>query len=658
MIILFNEYTPNPSGEFMSFQVNQFGYPGPGNATTSAPGSVQLATIAQTTAGTRTDLACTPAGVAAVAIAGAPAASTSQPGIIEIANNSEAAAQAATNLALVPSNLPSIMAAPGAIGGTTPAAGTFTGLVADSTGAITLDADAASNFSVAGVGVDLTLASAGGRVVVNGEEAAADALRLVSAAGGLDVDVALLASITSTRNNAQAILVEATAGGIDILASGAAAGEDIDIVATGSSVNITATESANDAIVLTSSSGGIDILGSGPIDIVATGAALALSSTVSAANSISLTSTAGGIDILATGAAAGEDIDIVATGSSVNISATENAADSITIVSTVGGIDITCSGAAAGEDIDITATGSSVNITATENDAGCIYVRANGGTSERIRLHADQGTGVDSVYLLSDVGGITLEATGLASADGINLVATAGGIDMDSALLTSITSSRNNAQAILVEATAGGIDILASGAAAGEDIDIVATGSSVNISATENAADSITIVSTAGGIDVTAAGAAGEDIDVTCTAGSINLTAGEAAADAIVISASDAAGGIVLDAGTGKVSVTGANLALTTAATQLQVEGGAATDFIGTGTLTSGTVTISNTNIAAADRIFIQRTAANASTTMGELSYTISAGASFTVTSLILGTPGSTQTGDVSSFAYFIVRQL
>ena len=102
----------------------------------------------------------------------------------------------------------------------------------------------------------------------------------------------------------------------------------------------------------------------------------------------------------------------------------------------------------------------------------------------------------------------------------------------------------------------------------------------------------------------------------------------------------------------------GGNVIINGAGTQLRVHGGAVTDFIGTGTLVAGTATIANTNIAATDRIFIQRTAANASTTMGELSYTISAGASFTVTSLILGTPASTQTGDLSSFTYLIVRQV
>lgn len=97
----------------------------------------------------------------------------------------------------------------------------------------------------------------------------------------------------------------------------------------------------------------------------------------------------------------------------------------------------------------------------------------------------------------------------------------------------------------------------------------------------------------------------------------------------------------------------------TVAATQLQVEGGAVTDFIGTATLALGTTgAIANTNIAAGDRIFIQRIAANASTLLGELSYTISAGASFTITALETATPGDTEVGDLSTVAYFIVREL
>lgn len=122
-------------------------------------------------------------------------------------------------------------------------------------------------------------------------------------------------------------------------------------------------------------------------------------------------------------------------------------------------------------------------------------------------------------------------------------------------------------------------------------------------------------------------------------------------------------GAVNIGNATGNTSVTGSlttsgNIILNGSATQLRMQGGAATDFIGTATLVNGTVTVANTNIAAGDRILIQRVAANASTTLGELSYTISAGASFTITSLILGTPGSPQTGDLSSVTYVIVREI
>lgn len=111
---------------------------------------------------------------------------------------------------------------------------------------------------------------------------------------------------------------------------------------------------------------------------------------------------------------------------------------------------------------------------------------------------------------------------------------------------------------------------------------------------------------------------------------------------------------------TGNITTTAGNVVINGAGKQLQVHGGAVTDFIGTATLAAGVTTggIANTNIAATDRIFIQRIAANASTTLGELTYTISAGASFTITSVILGTPGSTQTGDLSTVTYLIVRQV
>ena len=108
----------------------------------------------------------------------------------------------------------------------------------------------------------------------------------------------------------------------------------------------------------------------------------------------------------------------------------------------------------------------------------------------------------------------------------------------------------------------------------------------------------------------------------------------------------------------GDLTVSNGNVKISGAGKQLQIEGGAATDFIGTATLVSGTVTVANTNIAATDRIIPFLISANASTVLGRLTYTISAGTSFTITSKDPSTPANTLTGDVSTVGYLIVRQL
>lgn len=109
--------------------------------------------------------------------------------------------------------------------------------------------------------------------------------------------------------------------------------------------------------------------------------------------------------------------------------------------------------------------------------------------------------------------------------------------------------------------------------------------------------------------------------------------------------------------GTGNFVIDSGNLVLGAVATQLQMNGGAATDFIGEATLTAGTVTIANTNIAANDRILLSRRDINASTALGSLTYSISAATSFTITAVQAGTPASTETNDTSIISYVIIRQ-
>jgi hypothetical protein len=120
---------------------------------------------------------------------------------------------------------------------------------------------------------------------------------------------------------------------------------------------------------------------------------------------------------------------------------------------------------------DLNASGD-IELTSTNDAADAIYLRANAGTSETIKIHADQGTsvteGASSVQLLSDAGGVELKSTAnLAKsikliADGgtsetiyiqadqgtgagsITLVSDAGGIDVDAVGISLDASAASN----------------------------------------------------------------------------------------------------------------------------------------------------------------------------------------------------------------------
>lgn len=109
-----------------------------------------------------------------------------------------------------------------------------------------------------------------------------------------------------------------------------------------------------------------------------------------------------------------------------------------------------------------------------------------------------------------------------------------------------------------------------------------------------------------------------------------------------------------LNSGSGEVDVlSDLNLA---AGKVISIKGGAVTDFIGTATLIDGTITVSNTNIDAADKIIISRSGRNGSPLMGHLIYTINAGVGFTVDSY--DDSGVAQVTDFSVFTYVIFRQI
>ena len=509
---------------------------------------------------------------------------------------------------------------------------------------------------------DISMVNTGGSIVLSASEAVADAINIDATGGGVDVDAVGQVNIASSQNAADSIVITSSAGGIDILAAGATAGEDIDIIATGSSVNIESTEDAALAVYLHANGGVSETIrlradqgtGAASIDILSDVGGVTITGGVASADAINIVASnaAGGIDIdagtagvivdttggisldsaaasnfTATGAF---DLTLNSTAGSVIVSASEDAADAIQILSTAGGIDILATGAAA-QDIDIVNTGGSVNITATEDAALAVYVRANGGTSETIRIHADQGTGVGSVNLLSDVGGLTLSG-GLGTADAINLECgnAAGGIDIDAgtggiAVDTTGAFSIDGAAASNVTTTGAGIDLTLSSVLG-----------SVLVSSTEDAAlairlyanggtsetiqihsdqgtgvGSVNLLSDVGGITIRATGLASADaINLEAPAGGLdvdvalqmNLVSSQAAASAIVINATDAAGGIDLTTGGGSVDISSAGLASVVAATDTEASPSATAEInanVGRATFTGFTTA------AAGSQVFV-----------------------------------------------------
>lgn len=95
-------------------------------------GDTRSATLAETLDGVSPQTYISPLTLAAAVGVVVPAATETVAGKVELATNAEAVTGTdATNKAIIPSSLTARLAAPGAIGGTTPAAGTFTSVTAN-----------------------------------------------------------------------------------------------------------------------------------------------------------------------------------------------------------------------------------------------------------------------------------------------------------------------------------------------------------------------------------------------------------------------------------------------------------------------------------------------------------------------------------------------
>ena len=329
------------------------------------------------------------------------------------------------------------------------------------------------------------------RLTLTGSGAVADAVALQNsnAAGGIDIDAGNkgitidttgILYVTSSNNNANAIQLFASAGGLSLVAAGAA-GEDIDIRNTNGSIQIVGGENQANAVRLHASNaaGGLDIdTGTGGVAIDTTGVisidavgtsnlttkgALTLSGSLSLslasdAGEIDLTTRQGNIDINSTAGNididAGGTIDIDAAGG-INIGkATDVAFDVDTAA-----LDVDSSGA-----VNITTTGAASDITLiTAHTAGvAFFLDANANAGSIVDIDAGildidvtGNTTIDAggTFSVDAVGASNLTTNGALTLSGslsLNLASDAGEID--------ITTRQGNVD---INATAGTIDLAA-----------------------------------------------------------------------------------------------------------------------------------------------------------------------------------------------------
>jgi len=227
----------------------------------------------------------------------------------------------------------------------------------------------------------------------------------------------------------------------------------------------------------------------------------------------SIDATGGASNIWLAADGADDDLTVAVTGvqdASLVLTSAGTGADAVQLTASAGGIDISASGAAADEDIDIVAT-SSVNITSTEDVASAVYVRANGGTSETVKIHSDQGTsvteGAESVTILSDAGGVGIRSTAnLANA--VNLTVDGGTTSTMTLFNDQGTSVTEGAASVQLLSDAGGIGIKSTANLA-SSILLTADGGTtetIKVHADQGtSATSIELVSDAGGVTISAA---------------------------------------------------------------------------------------------------------------------------------------------------------
>lgn len=281
----------------------------------------------------------------------------------------------------------------------------------------------------------------------------------------------------------------------------------------------------------------------------------------------------------------------------------------------------------------------SVYMITAKSGSTATWVALGGGASAVATLSGDTGTATPSA------GNIQIAGTGL------EIVTAASGSTVTIGIpdTFSIGSTAGANSAVIFSGT-GGITLTATNGAV-----TINSGTAVMNIATAPQNSTVNFATGGGsGIKILTIGSVFSTSSTTIQAGTGGLVAGAATGNT-TIGVNAGTNATTLTAGTGAVNCE-TDFNLTAVATKISMNGGAATDFIGTVTLSSGVATVLNSNIAAGDRISLTNNGINGSTALGLLTYVVTPATNFVITSRN-PTDATTQTNDNSIVSYVIVRQ-
>lgn len=253
----------------------------------------------------------------------------------------------------------------------------------------------------------------------------------------------------------------------------------------------------------------------------------------------------------------------------------------------LGGIEITLNSNSTENGIEFENTGSGDDVQGTGDTwavtaAGALTAVSGTIPTMTVSTSLTAGSGIildsgdtlrnstDTEFLFTDTGGENFSIDMDAATNAIGLKSGSGVDELQLGDIDDLTGVGT----IAFDVAASTITLASTGT--GEDLTIQVTGatnSSLHLAAAGTAADALTVSTSAGGMDITVAGSGdGEDLDI-LSGRSLTLTSSEATADAIKIEASNAAGGIDIDANQDinillTASTAGEDILIATAGTQ------------------------------------------------------------------------------------------